>query len=1030
MQLHEKKQELLLKKILRRKDETRGFTISNVTPITDIMYREMLGYEPYEQAMKATDWKPIGVGEFWGGGKNGWFKLNFTIPESMKGKQVAAYLVLCQEGCVYINGKPYQGVDKNHDEVVLTKNAKPGEKFELIIDAHSTYWWAPEKGKNIPIKVDRADIASRNMEVIEYLYNLETLHLLACELPADTTRQARIIYTLNEAVDSFDYDNTDEASLKESAIRANKILQPLLDCKADASATNVAAIGHSHIDVAWLWPYLETKRKCARTFSTVMRLMEQYPEYQFCQSQAQLYEFVKETYPAIYEDIKQKIKEGRWEVTGSMWVEADCNLSSGESLIRQILVGKNYYKDEFGVDTDVLWLPDVFGYSAALPQILQKSGVPYFSTIKIGWSQFNKFPYSTFHWKGIDGSSVLAHFPPTGDYNLYPEPKRMALQVKNFKEKDRSDWSLASYGWGDGGGGPDRRHLEFIRRERDLEGLPRVHQMKVGEFFHKIDGTPDLPEWAGELYLEMHRGTYTTQAKNKKYNREAEFLYRDAELLGSIAAPMGFDYPQEELLKEWKRILCNQFHDVIPGSSIRQVYEETDQMYPEILEVGRDTAWSALGVIAKNIDTSGDGWPVIVFNTLSWDRKDLAEPGVPGKGSYAIVDPDGNEVPYQLDGESMWFTANVPAAGYKVYRIVEREPKSFKSDLKVSEKSLENKFFKITLDDKGLIDSIIEKSTGREVLPEGEKGNLLQLFEDKPSDWPAWDIDFFYEDKWQDITDLSSIEVADEGPVSASVNMTRKFGKSQIKQKMVIYSDIPRIDFQTWVDWHEKEKVLKASFPVDVNTDKARYEIQFGNVERPTHTNTSWDFARFEVCAHKWADISEEGFGMSLMNDCKYGHHTKGNVMRLSLLRSPKHPDEEADMGEHVFTYSIMPHAGDYVQSETVRRAYELNVQMPTMVLGNKPQKGSLPQEKSFISIDADNVILDTVKKAEKEDATILRFYECHNKRAEVTVTLEMPFKKVFECDLMEKNISEVKSDNGKFTFKMKPFEIKTFKLA
>jgi alpha-mannosidase len=1025
MELFRKKQRMYLDKIRRRKDEIRNYMISNRMPITDIVYRETTAYEKYEDAVRATDYKPIRVGDRWGGGINGWFKMRFVIPAAWKGKEVAAFINLGGEACAFIDGKPFQGVDNNHEELLLTRNAKGGEQFEIVLDAMSNPWYGPKIKE--PVTLLRAELATRNPEVQEYWFNLETLHLLAECLPEDSPRRAKIVYILNKSVDAFDYTNTDDTSLKRSAQRANAILKPLLKCPANASSTNVAVHGHSHIDVAWLWPYAETKRKCSRTFSSVMRLMEQYPEYIFSQSQAQLYEFTKENYPALYEDIKQRVKEGRWDVTGSMWVEADCNLCSGESLIRQILVGKNFFKDEFGIETDVLWLPDVFGYAAALPQILKKAGVNYFSTIKINWSQFNRFPYSTFYWKGIDGTRILTHFPPTTDYNAYPEPRKLLQQVELFAEKDRCDWSLLSYGWGDGGGGPDRRHLEFLKRMKNLEGLPRCKQMKVSEFFHKIDGCPDLPEWSGELYLELHRGTYTTQGRNKRYNRKAELLYRDAELLSSIAEPLGSEYPREELLREWKRILCNQFHDVIPGSSIRAVYEETDQMYPEILAVGEKIANNALTKLAEHIDTTGEGDALIVMNTLPWDRVDVATIKLPSKGDYKVVSPYGNETVSQVVGDSLRFIVTVPSMGYAVYRLIKKAPGRFESNLRVSKRGLENRFFKIALDAKGLITSIVEKSTGREVLLPGQKGNLLQLFEDKPNDFDAWDIDFFYDDKWEDITDLESMEIVEQGPVSAAIVMTRRFGKSMLKQKMIIYEDIPRIDFETWVDWHEDHKCLKVAFPVDVNASKARYEIQFGNVERPTHTNTSWDVAKFEVAAHRWADISEEDFGVSLMNDCKYGHHTKSTTMRLTLLRSPKDPDEAADMGEHVFTYSLMPHAGDYIQAKTVRRGYELNV--PLIVHIAKSSKGNLPKQKSFFSVDAENVVLETVKKAEKEDAKILRFYECHNRRALVNVKVEVPFSRVYECDLMERNICQVDSRDGQFSFEMKPFEIKTFKL-
>lgn len=1027
MQLYIQQQDMLLRKIGRRKDEIRNHMISNRLPITDIVYRETPDFERYEDAVRAADYAPIRVGDRWGGGINGWFKMRFVIPADWRGREVAAYINLGGEACAFVDGKPYQGVDNNHEELLLTRSARGGESFEIVLDAMSHIWH--QHANRPPVTFSRAEIATRNPEVQDYWFNLEILHLLAEQLPQESPRRAKIIYLLSKSVDAFDYTNTDEASLKKSALRANAILQPLLECRADASATNVAVHGHSHIDVAWLWPYRETKRKCARTFSTVMRMMEQYPEYVFSQSQAQLYEFTRQNYPALYEDIKKRVKEGRWDVTGSMWVEADCNLCSGESLIRQILVGKNFYKDEFGIETDVLWLPDVFGYSAALPQILKRARVNYFSTIKINWSQFNHFPYNTFYWQGIDGTRILSHFPPTTDYNAYPEPRKLIQQVRDFAEKDRCDWSLLSYGWGDGGGGPDRRHLEFLRRSKDLEGLPRCRQMKVSEFFHKIDGCEDLPVWVGELYLELHRGTYTTQARNKRYNRRCELLYRDAELWSSVAAPAGHAYPYQELHKQWRRILCNQFHDVIPGSSIREVYEDTDQMYPEILAVGEKAAGDALAVIAANVDTSGGGEAAaVVFNSLPWERSQVQHLTPNDDADRAVVGPDGKEVPVQAAGQSLAFLATAPPMGYSVYHVVKKRPARTRNELRVSRTRLENRFCRIELDSKGAIRSLVHKQTGREVVRQGERLNLLRLYEDKPNDFDAWDIDFFHDEKWEDVSDVQSIQVLSEGPLYAELQIARKFGKSQLRQTMRVYADNPRIDFVTWVDWHEDHKCLKALFPVDVNASEARYEIQFGNVERPTHSNTSWDFAKFEVAAHRWADISEEGFGVSLMNDCKYGHQTAGSEMRLTLLRSPKEPDYAADMGEHTFTYSLMPHAGDYIDAGTVRRGYELNVDMRTVM--TKPSKGVFPKSRSFFSVDATNVVLETVKKAEREDATVLRLYECHNRRSKVSVKVGIPFKRVYECDLMEDNIASVSSRDGSFEFEIRPFEIRTFKVV
>ena len=1034
MRLDQTRDNLLLRKIMRRRDEIGGFTASNHTPINDITIFETKDYLTYDEAVRAK-YRPFKVGEGWGrGGSNAWFRVSFTVPKEFAGRDVTSFFKFGKErdeACLFLDGKPFAGLDRFHNEVLLLKNARGQETFEFVVDARAGAPWDPEGSdteySNEQAILERAEIATVNREVRQYWYSLDTLYLLADRLPQDSTRRAKIIYTLNKSVDAFDYTHTDDTSLRKSALAAEAVLRPLLECPAEASALEFSVMGHSHIDSAWRWPFKESVRKTSRTFSTVMRIMEQYPEFVYTQGQALLYSFVKEHYPGLYEDIKRRVKEGRWDVTGSMWVEADCNLSSGESLIRQILIGKNFYRDEFGIDTNVLWLPDVFGYSAALPQILKKSGVDYFMTNKIWWNDVNKPPYGTFHWKGIDGSRVLAHFPPSLSYNSFPAPEWLTERyTTQWQDKDRANDILFTCGWGDGGGGPEYRHLEYIRREQDLEGYPRLVHRTVPEFFRKIDNGTDYHEWAGELYLEFHRGTYTTQGKIKRQNRKAELLFHDAELLSSIAEPIGLPYPGEELSREWKKILAHQFHDVIPGTSVRYVYEQADEAYEGVFATGERTVESALKSIAERVDTSGEGQAVLVFNTLPWERNDIARIKAPGRAAWAIVDADGNEVPSQVSGDELVFSAGAPSMGYAVYRLIENKPAA-RTTLKASRTMLENRFYRIRLDAKGLIRSLVLKSNGRELLPEGERGNLLQMFEDKPTAWPAWELDFTHEDKWQDITQLDSLRVLECGRVFAAVELERSFNSSKLRQRMVIYADSPRIDFETWVDWHENEKVLKVAFPVEVNAATARYEIQFGNVERPTHRNTSWDFARFEVCAHKWADISESGFGLSLMNDCKYGHSVRDNVMRLTLLRSAKKPDPMADMGEHIFTYSLMPHEGSYVEAETVRRAYELNVPMRTLVAD--PHTGELPAAHSFFSVNAPNVVLETVKKAERDGATILRFYECHNRRGRLNVSVGIPFKRVRECDLMETAIADVPSENGSFSFEIKPCEIRTFRL-
>ncbi|MCL6519447.1 MAG: alpha-mannosidase [Armatimonadetes bacterium] len=1031
--LHDRIEELLLQKARQRWNEIGNLRWWGTRQIEKILIRETTAYEKIDEALNASDWRIIKVGDEWaGGGEFAWFRFQFTVPREFAGKTLVALFRfgktgwLGGEGCLFIDGIPYQGIDPNHPDVILTEKAKPGEKFDIVVACVSTPVWQGIKHKMV---LEQADIAVLNTDVKDYYYDLGFILGIAESLPKGDRRRARIVRIANKSVDSFNPDANSFDALAESARNAARILMPLYKAPANASSLEFACNGHSHIDVAWLWPYAETIRKCSRTFSTVDRLMEEYPYYLFTQSQAQLYEFTKEHYPQLYQKIKKRINERRFEPQGSMWVEADCNLTSGESLVRQILLGKSYFLDEFGIETDVFWLPDVFGYSAALPQILKLGGIKYFSTIKISWSQFNKFPYSTFWWEGIDGTRVLAHFPPSNDYNARIDPGTLRGAAENYREKDRSDIALYPYGFGDGGGGPTREHLEHLKRAANLEGVPKCKPSWVSDFFHELEKrSEDLPTWVGELYLEYHRGTYTTQSRNKRANRKSELLLRDAEMACGLAWLLAkAEYPHERFTRAWKLICKNQFHDVIPGTSVTDVYKDTAIDYQEIAEIGEKMRAQGLRVIGAS---EADGNQIIVFNSLAWNRSDAVCLKVPGNAkNWHVETIDGQVLPSQPkagNASELWFEPQaLPGIGLCSFKLVKGVPRIAKANIKVSTSCMENSFYRVKIDRQGLITSIYDKRAKREVLPRGARANLFQLFEDKPLSWDAWDIEFYYRDKGNDITDLTEITVEEAGPVRGSVRMVRRFGNSQIEQRIVLWGSNPRIDFETHVDWHEATKMLKVAFPVNVHGNKARYEIQFGSVERPNHWNTGWDFARFEVPAQKWVDLSQADYGVSLLNDCKYGHDIYSNVIRLTLLRSPKMPDSQADMGEHVFTYSLLPHQGDWIAGETVRRAYELNVPMTAWLSEDKPRFSG-----SLLSVDSPNVIVETIKKAEREDALIMRLYECSGGLAEVTLTAGSSISRAAECDLLERDKKELEVDNNKIQLSFTPFEIKTVKLV
>ncbi len=582
-----------------------------------------------------------------------------------------------------------------------------------------------------------------------------------------------------------------------------------------------------------------------------------------------------------------------------------------------------------------------------------------------------------------------------------------------------------------------------------VKGIPGCPKVKIGtsrEYFRKLEKTIGdnryLPKWVGELYLEYHRGTYTSMAKNKRYNRKSEFLYQDLELLSSFNKILGGQYPQEKINEGWEKILLNQFHDIIPGSSIYEVYVDSHNQYEQLLANGRNMLDASLQSIVNKIRLKEKS--LVIFNTLSFNRNDVALFTLPpGIKNPEILDDNDTCVPYQLvkDGsinKGLVYVEDIPAKGYKSYRLKEaycsgstdnkkEASKSVKTML-VSKKHMENRFFRIELDEKGTISSLFDKINNRQVLMSNERGNQILAFEDRPMKYENWDIDIYYQEKFWEVDDIQSVEIIEEGPVRGCLRITKKFLDSTIVQDMMLYHDIPRIDFHTRIDWNEDRILLKAAFPVDVHTDKATYEIQFGNVERPTHWNTSWDTARFEVCAQKWADLSEDGYGVSLLNDCKYGHDIRDGYMRLTLLKSGMYPNPRADRGDHEFIYSLYPHAGNWKAGRTVQMAHCLNVPLYTTV-SNANYDGVLPETASIIYTNCDNVVIDTVKKAEDSDDIVVRMYECYNRRSNVEVTFFMELSEVIECNLMEKPLTTVPVQGNTFTFEIKPYEIKTFML-
>lgn len=1032
-------------------------------PVIGIVKKD-IGYHQRETVLENTEtWVPFERFDTWGGREtHACFAAKIVIPQEWAGEKVAVTL---QTGAtdiwntdnpqflVYINGEMICGHDMNHNEVILTEHAKAGECFDYRLYAYSN-----SAGKDVFLFLDTAIVRT---EVEELYYNSKVPFEIASLLKQDDMRRTEYFQLLNEMCNLLDlrHPGNDEffasikkanAFLKQNLYSVNNVLAKSIRDTDVAQQVVVHSIGHTHIDVAWKWRLRQTREKVVRSFATVLYEMEQFPEYKFMSSQPQLYQFVKEDAPELYEKIKQRIAEGRWETEGSMWLEADCNLSSGESLIRQILYGKRFFQEEFGTgDNQVLWLPDVFGYSAAMPQILQKSGIHYFMTTKIGWNEYNKIPYDTMLWKGIDGTEILTYFITTKDYITDPElykkktsettyngrqnPNQIMGTWQRYQNKDINKEVLTCFGHGDGGGGATIEMLEQSRRmEYGLPACPRVEQTFVADFFQQLEQRLEgkkVPKWCGELYLEFHRGTYTSMARNKKYNRHCEFGNQDAESFVAFCCMENkqYAYPRKDLKKAWELTLLNQFHDILPGSSIKEVYDDSKEQYEEVIALEEKMIADALTALSGSADSSSaEPQYITVYNNTSFERNDAVE----SNGIFLVYDGE-EQLPCQFtaEGTTVWQPKAVPAKGYRTF-TVKQENQSGKrqenagSSFCAEKRTLETPFYSIQFNEAWEFVSLFDKRAERELMTGA--GNVLVAFEDRPKEYDCWNIDPYYVEKSWKIQEVENACVTENGAIRTVLRVTKRFGESKIVQDMVFYTKSPRIDFKTAIDWKESQILLKTAFPLDIMAQKATYEIQYGNVERPTHTNTSWDQAKFEVCAHKWADLAEAGYGAALLNDCKYGYDIHENVMRLTLLKSGIFPNPVADREHHEFTYSLYPHEGDFREGGVIKEAYLLNCPMYERRTVNAPAALC----KSYFYGLPENVVLETVKLAEENEDIILRLYESFGKRTRAELSVSTEIKEAWECDLLEQPEHKLDKKDDKLQLSLKPYEIKTVRIS
>ncbi len=984
-----------------------------------------------KEAREQGPWEPVTQGfEFGPAYRMVWFRVSGALPAAWHGREVCMIAELGGERTVWRNNTPDRGIDEPHALYRLHDEAPGEEALDLCIQAYTM---------NPDVRLIGTPPARRELTDRVGKVALVTVHTQRQHLLYDMAFGMSLLETLRETDPSYTtllrglnaVCNTLEADNDATLAACRKIMKETIGSLTGEVKHTITACGHAHLDTAWLWPLQITHYKMAHTTANQLYLMERYPKYVFSHSQASQYEWLEHEYPALFKRVKAAAQRGQWEVVGSMWVEADCNLTGGEALIRQFLYGRRYFKQHFGTPCDDMWLPDVFGYSAALPQILAKFGIKYFLTQKISWNQINKFPHNTFWWQGIDGTKIWSHFPPADTYIGDCTPKQLFESVTQHKDQGRSDQSLYLFGWGDGGGGPTEQHLEYLNRARTAPGLPEIETgRRAVDFFAEARAkSRDLMTWTGELYLEMHRGTYTSQAYNKWANRTSEFLLRDAEWLSCFDHGYPKSYPAAALEKAWKLVLLNQFHDIIPGSSVSEVYDDSRRDYTEVFQLAEAAIEQGLQSIGAKLNTGGMAQPIALFANASLSSQgSMLWPEGEAPASLAVGDRlEPVQYIEEFGERKIIFATPEEALGTVAVADLSEQAPSTRPRLKARDRRLENDNWAVRFDGNGHITSItsIDDRTTEFVAP-GAVANVFQIFDDRPNFWGAWDIDPFIYEKGQALMKCESFEVVERGPVRVAVETVRRFGQSTIRQRISL-GPTPGIRFDTEIDWHEDHKLLKVAFPFNVNSMRATYEIQYGHVERPTHYNTSWDMARFEVPAQKWADLSQGDLGVALINDCKYGYDCFGNTMRLTLLRAPKAPDPMCDMGRHRFSYVVLPHFDQMVHSDVIAAAYALNSPVRTTRLGH--QSGALTALPRLVGADSRNVIIESVKKAEDHSNLIVRLYECHNTRGRTWINCAVPVRRAWLVDLNEDILQELEVTDGQVEIEYSPFEIVTVML-
>src|ERR671910_13318 len=987
--------------------------------------------EEWRFAADHGDAKEIGLGDFWPEETlPASFSAEAKIPEDWAGSPVELELWLGGEGFVSLSTGFSGGLNPFHRSFPVTQKATGGE----IVGVEAEVVPRGMFGSNVAEpQLRRSSLVVPETDVRALERDLGLI-VEVCEQLGDH----EIVPHLLDVVDAA-FAGLFPLWPSGSEVALTRYLESYAESTdggpwslppAPRSVEPLPLTGHAHLDLAWLWPVSETIRKGRRTFASVLSLMERYDDFVFNQSSAQLYEWIEAESPEIFERVMRRVEEGRWEPVGGSWVEADCQIPSGESMVRQMLYGQRYFEEKFGHRSGVAWLPDAFGFSPALPQLLRGAGMEGFFTYKLNWSETNEFPYDLYEWEGIDGSTVIAHDfdNPGQDYNGNITPHDIYGTWRNFEGKRHHPESLFSFGWGDGGGGPSEQMLETYVRMKSFPAMPRLRMAHVDEFFESLP-KQGLPRWTGELSLELHRGTLTTQARVKKLNREAEHRLLEAETLSTLAALHGGDYQREELETAWKTLLLNQFHDILPGTSIGEVYEETHRELADVVRTARKLRDRALS-------PPPDAESALLVANVSLNPRPLSvllDPESRPLGAAVVADADGSPLPTQeTENGGLLVHApdlSVPGLGWLSLTAQHEsapargETQDVGAEVAGRRAVLDNGLLRVEIGEDGALHGVYDREAGREVLD--GRANQLWAYTDKPRNWEAWDVDEGYEQEGEEISGVESVEVVEYGPLRASVRVVRRWRGSTIAQTYRLLSGSRRVDIESYVDWPERRVLLRTLFPLAVRSHETTCETMFGALRRPTHYNTPWDATRFEVSAHRFCDLSEPGYGVALLNDGKYGHSAKGNVVGISLLRSPLYPDPFADEGEHRFMYSLFPHQGDWTAAGVAREAFALNAPLfPVMAQGD-----AVPRGFSLLEAEGLELALGSLKLAEEGDSVILRLYEPHGARGECTLRFGRPVERVERVNLLEESEGSVEVRGGAVRLGVRPFEVVTLRV-